>query len=451
MIFIPRVTYEQAAKEFADHGYTLIDNDVMATKKMAYTCNKHPDKPPQYIDLSHLRRGHGCKYCREGRRSNHSVNKDTVIKLCEDRAFEFVNLRSDGIKSIIDFICEKHQDKGVQSMDLQTLRKCHGCRYCAGKGRTTESFIKELNNPNIEILGEYTYANSHIKCRCEIDGTIWKSTPNRLLSGQGCPECGRIIANLHSTKSNEDFLEELANKKPTIRPLGKYIGVFIPIKFECLVCGHKWDMTPDSALHTDRVCPKCTKKRNLERMTKTNAQFLEELSMVNPYLQPLEPYKTDHEKIKVLCKKHSFIWYVAPNKILHKRTGCPRCAAYNNERKASFILESWGYNIQMQKRFNDCKDKNPLPFDIYLPDYNIAIEYDGEQHYWPVIRRGMKSNQDAVNSYEVTVRHDAIKTEYCKTHGISLIRIPYWEADNMESFLFDEMVRCGAIEEIITA
>lgn len=187
-------------------------------------------------------------------------------------------------------------------MDLQTLRKCHGCRYCAGKGRTTESFIKELNNPNIEILGEYTYANSHIKCRCEIDGTIWKSTPNRLLSGQGCPECGRIIANLHSTKSNEDFLEELANKKPTIRPLGKYIGVFIPIKFECLVCGHKWDMTPDSALHTDRVCPKCTKKRNLERMTKTNAQFLEELSMVNPDLQPLEPYKTDHEKIKVLCK-----------------------------------------------------------------------------------------------------------------------------------------------------
>lgn len=87
VIFIPRVTYEQAAKEFADHGYTLIDNDVMATKKMAYTCNKHPDKPPQYIDLSHLRRGHGCKYCREGRRSNHSVNKDTVIKLCEDRAF----------------------------------------------------------------------------------------------------------------------------------------------------------------------------------------------------------------------------------------------------------------------------------------------------------------------------------------------------------------------------
>lgn len=92
-----------------------------------------------------------------------------------------------------------------------------------------------------------------------------------------------------------------------------------------------------------------------------------------------------------------------------------------------------------------------MPFDIYLPDYNIAIEYDGEQHYWPVIRRGMKSNQDAVNSYEVTVRHDAIKTEYCKTHGIPLIRIPYWEADNMESFLFDEMVRCDAIEEIIAA
>lgn len=133
MIFIPRVTYEQAAKEFADHGYTLLDNDVMATKKMAYTCNKHPDKPPQYIDLSHLRRGQGCKYCRWERRGPRAMNKDNIIALCSERNFNFINVKSDGVKSIIYFICKKHEDKGVQNMDLQTLRKCHGCRYCAGK------------------------------------------------------------------------------------------------------------------------------------------------------------------------------------------------------------------------------------------------------------------------------------------------------------------------------
>lgn len=37
--------------------------------------------------------------------------------------------------------------------------------------------------------------------------------------------------------------------------------------------------------------------------------------------------------------------------------------------------------IQCQKRFADCRTKVSLPFDFYLPSYNLIIEADGNQHY----------------------------------------------------------------------
>ena len=46
---------------------------------------------------------------------------------------------------------------------------------------------------------------------------------------------------------------------------------------------------------------------------------------------------------------------------------------------------------------------------------------------------------------------DSIKTEFCRTHKIKLIRIPYWEFDNIEYILFDKFVKYGLIEEIKTA
>jgi len=42
--------------------------------------------------------------------------------------------------------------------------------------------------------------------------------------------------------------------------------------------------------------------------------------------------------------------------------------------KVKFISQKW---------FNSCRDKRPLPFDFYLPDLEMCIEYDGSQHFIP--------------------------------------------------------------------
>lgn len=49
------------------------------------------------------------------------------------------------------------------------------------------------------------------------------------------------------------------------------------------------------------------------------------------------------------------------------------------------------------------------------------IEFDGEQHF----------HQSNFYDYNTTHRNDLIKNQYCKDNNIPLIRIPYWERDNL--------------------
>ena len=78
--------------------------------------------------------------------------------------------------------------------------------------------------------------------------------------------------------------------------------------------------------------------------------------------------------------------------------------------------------FQSQKRFDDCKNKkqtDTLPFDFYLPDYNICIEYDGEHHFRPIKIWG------GYDKFIINKENDNIKNEYCKSHNITLLRLPY--------------------------
>lgn len=98
---------------------------------------------------------------------------------------------------------------------------------------------------------------------------------------------------------------------------------------------------------------------------------------------------------------------------MFKQRGCPKCAIYSNEEKIFDILVDFGYNPILQKRFSDCKDKNTLPFDLYVEDLNLLIEYQGEQHYKP-IPHGSMTLEDAIEQFKITQKHDKIKKDYCE-------------------------------------
>ena len=98
-----------------------------------------------------------------------------------------------------------------------------------------------------------------------------------------------------------------------------------------------------------------------------------------------------------------------------------------------------------QYKFDDCRDINPLPFDFYLNEHNVAIEVDGEGHYRPIKYSSSWDEIETINKFNIIQRHDDIKTEYCLNHNITLIRVPYYERPNVELFLKNKFVETGVL------
>jgi hypothetical protein len=86
--------------------------------------------------------------------------------------------------------------------------------------------------------------------------------------------------------------------------------------------------------------------------------------------------------------------------------------------------------------FNDCLSDlgNPLRFDfpaykdISKKEVIFIIEYDGEFHYLPIISKKRLKYQQIL---------DGKKNNYCLINNIPLLRIPYWDFDNIEIIIDD--------------
>ena len=102
-----------------------------------------------------------------------------------------------------------------------------------------------------------------------------------------------------------------------------------------------------------------------------------------------------------------------------------------NEKRIAYILFNFGFIVTSQKKFVDCKNKNPLPFDIYSDSGNkpFIIEFDGQQHYTPINHFG---GEEAFRRRKI---NDSIKNEYCKKNNILLLRISYQDSKKMKNII----------------
>lgn len=125
----------------------------------------------------------------------------------------------------------------------------------------------------------------------------------------------------------------------------------------------------------------------------------------------------DFEKLAFKCDKgHHFqsTWNDFRN-----GTRCPICNNSKGERKVAKWLDDRKIDYIREYSFTNCRYKHTLPFDFYLPQHNLCIEYDGKQHYKPIDFFG------GIEGYRETKRNDNIKNEYCESNNIKLLRIPY--------------------------
>lgn len=143
------------------------------------------------------------------------------------------------------------------------------------------------------------------------------------------------------------------------------------------------------------------------------------------------------------------VWIKCDNTISHddykvacdnfvKGSRCPKCNQSKGENQIELILKNNNILFLSQYKFIKCKRKSQLPFDFYLPDYNICIEYQGVQHYVPIDFAG-RGEVWANKLLKENQIKDQIKRDYCKSNNINLIEIPYWNFDSIEEILEKEL------------
>ena len=375
--------------------------------------------------------------------------EEKLKELCSKHNVEYIGniskLNKSGNKPerYIQFICPEHKQFGVQErkvFDFGRLKKI--CQYC-NHSNLKDILQDEVDkvNGNVQILSEYKSWRTKVDCACRVCGNTWSTVVSVLLYGGGCPKCGRIKANANEMRSEESIISEIESANTAIKIVGKYRGYHAPIECKCKIDGCEWGTSdPAHLISGDANCPECTKRKMHERFALSQNDFTQRISEIfDDNIVVIGEYINANTPIELYCKKHDNHFTSVPRNLLYSKTkGCPLCSQSMGEAKMMSILKEFGYNIIPQYTFDDCVYVNKLRFDGYDEDNNIAFEYQGEQHYRPVDFGGY-GQESAEEQFVLNQTRDQIKEEYCKSNGIPLIKIPYWEFDNMGAFLMSEL------------
>jgi very-short-patch-repair endonuclease len=273
--------------------------------------------------------------------------------------------------------------------------------------------------------------NHRTQWLCQCDCGNKKIIPGSTLVHGGTQSCGcyrKDVIRKKRGKGHKGFCEELEKIYPNeFNVLEQYQNVDTPIMVEHKICGYRRKARPQDLLDGTGYCPKCSK-----RVHKDTKYFKQEVyDLVEDDYTVLGEYTGANDKILMRHNKCGNEYEVTPDKFLRGRR-CPKCKHSIGEDKIEKILKDNNISYIPQHRFADCVYKQPLIFDFYLPDLNICIEFDGEQHYRAVDRFGGEKG------LRRTQLRDSIKDNYCRDSGIKMVRIPYNYMNIIEDVLVEE-------------
>ena len=197
----------------------------------------------------------------------------------------------------------------------------------------------------------------------------------------------------------------------TINPLEEYNGDAVKIWHECIVCKHKWRVSPGVLLQ-NKGCPVCGKH------VIGNAPLYTNSIWASKYKDFFSKFMTDEQMKSIM--PHSGKKILLP---------CPNCGKTKNISPANLVNYGFGcicgdgqsfpnkfvYNVLLQLGIDVQPEyspswASPLRYDDYLIDYNIIIENHGIQHYEesPLTTRTLQEEQS----------NDILKYNLAQQNGI---------------------------------
>lgn len=306
--------------------------------------------------------------------------------------------------------------------------------------KTTEQFIKDailIHGHKFDYsLVKYTGAHNKVKIICPSHG-IFEQKPNSHLNGRGCRDCWYETLSKIQTIDTEEFIKRAKSKHGNKYDysLVHYVDSKTLIEIICSVHG-TFKQLPNSHLNGSG-CQLCGFDKLSDLFSYDKETFIDLSNKLfnKEYDYSLVEYKNTVTPVKIICPSHG-IFSKRPSKHLQGQ-GCPECVLSLGEKQIAKILRKLNIKFIRQKRFTNCKNENPLPFDFYfeIDSRRFLIEYDGRHHFESIPRWGGKK------ALRQRQHHDTIKTKFAQDNGYILIRIPYTEFDNIETILTNAISR----------
>lgn len=318
----------------------------------------------------------------------------------------------------------------------------------SGIKMTLEDFINRANKAHnnkysYDLIEEFKGCRVKLPVICPTHGIFW-TVPYSHIQGKGCPKCANERQALANTYTTEEWIEKAK---------GKYGERYDYSKVDmehrrddgkvCIICHEKdefgeehGEFWMDPKIHLYKQgCPKCggtyhyTREEWIEKAKKNHPLENYDFSKVK--------YINNSTKVCIICPEHGEFWR-NPKTFLYSKTGCPFCSTRSlMEEDITLLLTSEGINFIKQVTRKFFKWLDNLRLDFYLPDYNIAIECQGEQHFKPIDFAG-KGIEWATKLFEENRMRDKKKKDICEENGIKLLYFAKKEFENYDNIITDK-------------
>lgn len=259
----------------------------------------------------------------------------------------------------------------------------------------------------------YVGAHKKVVIRCPVHGWFKQAPHSHINHRNGCIRCG---ADFRATKTKCGVNGFIAKAEAVHGKKYDYSNVVYRSNWEKVIikCRVHGDFTQIPYEHyTGSNCPKCSNLRltNKERIERFKAVHGEryDYSLVK-YINKLKP-------VKIICPDHG-LFLQSPDSH-NGGHGCQICGYSNNALELKllrFLRKHLCFTIEHNKKF---KWLGQMSLDVFIPDRSIGIEYQGIQHFRPVMFFGGEP------AFRKRIAIDDKKAALCAKHNISLLYFTY--------------------------
>ena len=291
------------------------------------------------------------------------------------------------------------------------------------------------NNRPIKRLEAYKNAHTSIKWLCLKCNHKWKTMPYIILNGSGCPKCGFLSRCEKERHHNDNIDIWLIDNNRPIKRIGEYENAHKSISWICLniKCSYIWTAKP-YMIRQGTGCPQCAGHI-------VSNSTIDQL-LIGKNILRLDDYIDSRSKIRFQCliEDCNHIWRVIPRQIVRTGSGCPMCNIPGRNEKLMhelFIVNNIKYIPQFPIKSID-KNAPAYRLDAVVPSIQLAIEYNGRQHYQP---SGFGST-DSDLVFKKQKNRDRYIRDFCYLYNIELIEIDGRDFynDSLEEYLEEEII-----------